>query len=187
MANTNNPSGFKPYRHLGGGTIRSATFNILTSSTTGFNDNIFTGDLVKLASDGTIEVCANADGVCLGVFNGCDYTTATGEKVFSRRWPASTACLTGSVITAYVYTDPMITYEVMTNTCALTDVGAVSDVVIGSGSTVTGTSASYVDVADVTGGTARILGIIERADNAVGAYCRVEVLLNSQLNVTTSI
>lgn len=187
MANANNPSGFKPLRHMGGGVIRSQAFNINTSGTTGFNDSIATGDLVKLNADGTIEAGANGDGVALGVFDGCDYTASDGSKVFARRWPASTAVLSGSVITAHVYCDPMITYEVMTNTCAATDVGAVSDVVVGTSSTVTGQSASYVDVADVTNGVARILKIIDRPDNAVGAYCRVEVLLNSQLNVTTSI
>lgn len=187
MANSNNPTGFKPHRHLGGGVIRTQQFQINTTGTTGYNDTIRRGDLVSLNADGTIELTANNSGVCLGVFNGVDYTAADGSAVFAGQWTASTSTLSGKPINAQVYVDPMITYEVQATTATQADVGLVCDVVAGTGSSVTEQSGSYIDQADTTNGVARILNIINRPDNETGSYAKVEVLLNSQLNVVTSI
>lgn len=185
MANTNAAAGFKPLRHLGGGVIREQEFLIASSGTTGYNDNLRRGDLVKLNADGTIEAFVNNDGVSCGVFNGCQYIATDGSITFSPKWVASTAILSGSVIKASVYADPMITYEVQADTATQALVGAVCDVVVGTGTT--NQSDSYVDSTDVTTGVARVLGIIDRPDNAAGAYAKLEVLLNSQFNVVTTI
>ncbi len=187
MANTNAPQGFKPVRHYGGGVVRANQWLINTSGTTGFNDNIYSGDPVILNADGTIEIAAAAAGF-LGVFDGCEYVAADGTPVFSRRWPASTSVLSGSSIKAYVYDDPMIVYEIQANTAAATDVGLVCDFVVGSGNATTGQSGTYADPSDTTGGSLRILGLVPRADNAYGAYAKILVLsASATLNGATSI
>lgn len=187
MANSNNPTGFTPMRHLGGGVIRTRAFRINTSGTTGYNDTIRRGDLVSLNADGTVELTTNNSGVCLGSFYGCEYVAADGSKVYAQQWTASTSVQSGSEIVAYVFADPMISYEVQASTFATTDTGLVCDVVAGTGSSTTGQSGSYIDQSDTTNGVARILGLVERPGNEAGAYAKVEVLLNSHLNVTTSI
>lgn len=175
MANTNAPQGFKPLRHLAGGVIRANEYLIATSGTTGFNDNIFTGDAVAINGDGTIEV-AVAGAVALGIFAGCYYTASDGSIVFTRNWVASTAVKTGSSIRAMVFDDPNIAYEVQAATAAATDVGLVVDHVVGSGNATTGTSGSYLDTTDVTtSGGWRVLGLVDRVTNEWGAYAKLVV------------
>lgn len=187
MANTNAPQGFKPTRHLGGGVIRAAEYLINTSGTTGFNDNIGSGDPVILNADGTLEIAA-AGGNIFGIFNGCQYLASDGSVQFSRNWVASTAVKTGSEIKAYVYTDPMIAYEIQANTAASTDVGAVVDFIVGTPNATTGQSTTYADVSDTTGGQLRVLRLVPRPDNAWGAYAKLEVqIAGSTLNGTTTI
>lgn len=175
MANTNAPQGFKAMRHLGGGEVRTEEFLINTSGTTGYNDSIFCGDPVLLNADGTMEIAAAGAG-WTGVFDGCQYVASNGSIVFSRYWPASTAVLSGSEIKAWIYVDPMISYEIQADTAAATDVGLTCDFIVGSGSTQTGQSATYADPSDTSGGSLRILRLVPRPDNAWGAYAKIEVL-----------
>lgn len=175
MANTDAKSGFKPLRHLAGGVIRANEYFINTSGTTGFNDNIFSGDVVALNADGTIETAA-AGAVTLGIFEGCYYIASDGSVVFTRNWVASTAVKTGSKIRAMVFDDPNIAFEVQAATAASTDVGLVVDHVVGTGNATTGTSGSYIDVSDTTtSGGWRVLGLVDRVGNDWGAYAKVIV------------
>lgn len=177
MANVNAPNGFTPLRHLGGGVVRSEAYQINTSGTTGFNDTIRQGDVVKMNTDGTIELAAAGD-TFLGVFDGVQYTASDGSEVFDTQWTASTAVKTGTTIKALVYVDPMISYRVQASTAAQTDVGNNFDLAAGTGSSVTRKSGSYLDQS--TGSTIsaqfRLLRIIDEPDNAAGAYAKVEVL-----------
>jgi hypothetical protein len=176
MPNVNAAQGFKPLRHLGGGVIRHNEYRINTTGSTGFNDNIFTGDVVKMNADGTVESAAAGD-MYLGVFAGCQYTSSDGSVQFSRNWVASTAVKSGTEIVAWVYDDPMIAYEVQAATAASTDVGAVVDIVVGTGNAVTGQSGSSIDVSDTTtSGGFRIMRLVPRPDNAFGAYAKLEVV-----------
>ena len=187
MPNVNAPSGLKPVRHLGGGVVRANEYLINTSGSTGFNDNIFSGDPVVLNADGTIEI-APAGAPPTGVFHGCNYVASDGSIVFTRNWVASTAVKAGSQIQAYVYDDPMIAYEIQANTAASTDVGVLCDFVVGSGSALTGQSACTADVSDTTGGSLRVLRLVPRPDNAYGAYAKLEVQIPaSTLNTATTI
>lgn len=188
MANVDAKSGFKPLRHLGGGVVRASEYLINTSGTTGFNDNLFTGDPVVLNADGTIEIATNNTAAVLGIFYGCQYIASDGSVVFSPNWVASTAVKAGTTIKAMVYDDPNISFEVQATTCASTDIGLVCDFVIGTGNTTTGRSGGYIDQADTTNGSFRILRLIERAGNEYGAYAKVEVLNTSAtLRSATSI
>jgi len=185
-------NGFTPYRHLGGGVIRMNEYQILTSSTTGFNDNIFSGDIVARNADGTIETLAAAGGsdsapTAIGVFAGCQYVDSSGIVWFKPNWVASTACLSGSTIKCWVYDDPMTTFVATTDSVTLTnqtDIGIGCDHIVGSGSALTGQSASYVNNATLNtiSYLLRILSYPEIPNNVVGkTNCRVEVFINEHV------
>ena len=56
----------------------------------GYNTSIFQGDLVLVATTGTItRAPAGGTALILGVFNGCSYVDASGEIIFSNYWPGS--------------------------------------------------------------------------------------------------
>lgn len=55
MANKDFPCGLKPHRHMSGGLIRAGEHPIAS----GYNTNIFTGDAVKLTTNGVIELAAS--------------------------------------------------------------------------------------------------------------------------------
>ena len=81
MANTDSARGFWPVKHLTGGLIRANKHTIAT----GFATNIFKGDVVKLVAAGGIEDADAGDRV-LGIFNGVEYTDASGNVVFKKYW-----------------------------------------------------------------------------------------------------
>jgi len=194
-ANSFGFSGFTPLRHMAGGVIRANAYQILTSGTTGFNDNFYTGDMVLLNSDGTIEIgVAGSGATAIGIFAGCTYVASSDNTIkFAPNWPASTAVITGTTITAYVYDDPNITYDVTSDaTTVVTQdmVGMNADHVVGTGSNFTGQSGSSLNVTSGTGsGTAqfRILGIRALANNPVGfTNTKLEVKFNEHLFLTTT-
>lgn len=176
MANANTPTGFSPGRHIAGGVIRTSQYQIATSGTTGFNDTIRQGDIVKQNTDGTVELAAAGD-TFIGIFDGVQYFAADGSAVFDNQWTASTAVLSGSTITAYVYDDPFMTYTCQMSTMALTDVGNNFDLNTGTGSSTTKRSGSYLDQAtgNTTSAGFRLLRILPQPDNQTGLYAKVEI------------
>jgi len=180
MANVDAPDGLTPYRHTLGGTIRvnsMGTYKIATA----YNTAIFRGDpVVRTGTTNEINVGAASSTAFIGVFEGVEYTDASGNRVFSHYYPAST---TMTDVTAHVYDDPYISFSVQHNndggTPAITDYGNTADIAYTAGSTVSGRSKVELDTGDVgTGINLKILGPIDDPDNAVGNWQRVEVLLN---------
>ncbi len=132
---TSTPFGFRPFRHLGGGTPNRYMEYPIAS---GYNTSIGTGDPVALISDGTITLCAAGNRI-LGIFQGVDYIDPTGSVIFSSYWPASTESRTD--IKAHVIVDGAVTYEVESNkssAVAQTDVGLLANHVAGTVSTLHG-------------------------------------------------
>ena len=78
------------------------------SIASGASGNIFSGDPVKMTSDGTILVAAAGDEL-LGVFRGCQFTNSSGEVVYSAYWPNGTVT---SDAVAFVDDDPNTLFEV---------------------------------------------------------------------------
>ena len=153
------------------GQARANRYNILNNSGTGYGTVIYRGQLVEMdtGNNGTIEA---SDGTsnCLGVFAGCEYTDPTGKPVVSPYWPASTAVLSGSKITAWVYDDPAIVYK----TCVTANASGYVQAAIGDqcdisfaagGSTATGQSAGSVIVAMVGNGATAALRIVGFVNN----------------------
>jgi hypothetical protein len=163
MPSTSAPFGLRPARHGAGGTIRPEARTIAT----GYASSIYRGQLVKLATDGTIAAAAAGD-AAIGVFDGVEYLTTAGERVVSPYWPASTAA---TEIVAYVYEDPEIFYEVQASaTLAQTAVGNCADITGVSGSTVTGQSTQMLDASSASTTTAQlsIQGFSRATGNAAG-------------------
>jgi hypothetical protein len=176
MANADAAFGFIPVRHMSGYAPRANKYTI----TSGLAENIFNGDAVILAADGTLQPAGATEVNIIGVFAGCSYTASDGSYVYSEYWPSGT---TATDIIAYVYDDPYIVFKAQSaGTPAQTNIGNCADIVAGAGSTLTGQSGFEIS-GTMAAGTAscKILGLYEKPDNAFGANAIMEVLINEHL------
>lgn len=188
MSSTSAPFGFRASFH-NSGQMRPKAYTI----TSGTAVNIFSGDPVKLTSDGVIALgtsdgsrTGTTDGITLlGVFAGCQYNDATGKPVVSPFWPANTSATN---IVAWVYDDPETLYDVQFanpgtagTDSVQTYVGAECDWRVASpgGSTATGLSNTYLTAAQSTSGQFQITGFAYNInDSLTDAYVIVTVRLN---------
>ena len=178
---------------------------VITNTTgTGYGTSIFYGDVVKLASDGTLQVDAGTTTATpVGVFLGCQYTSATtGQLTFSQYYPASLAVKSGSTILAFVADDPDQLFKVVLVTGTTADdttsgllpaylgrtiIGSNAQLVQNTGSTVTGDS--KVGIYSAAGATTtatlpiRIIDVVPDTANSSGNFCEVIVKWNAP-NVT---
>jgi hypothetical protein len=155
--------------------------------------NIFSGDPVKLTSDGVIQLgtsdgtrSGTTDGITLlGIFAGVQYDDSTGKPTISPFWPGGT---TGTNIVAWVYDDPETLYDVQYanpgtpgTDSVQTAVGAECDWRVASpgGSTRTGLSNTYLTATQSTSGQFQITGFAyDINDSLTDAYVNVTVRLN---------
>jgi len=188
MSSTSAPFGFRPSYH-NSGQMRPKAYVIAS----GYAQNVFSGDPVKLTSDGVVQLgtsdgtrSGTTDGITLlGIFAGCQYNDATGKPTISPFWPAST---TGTNITAWVYDDPETLYAVQYanpgtpgTDSVQTAVGAQSDWRVASpgGSTQTGLSNTWLTVLQATQGQFQITGFEGNInDSLTDAYVIVTVRIN---------
>ena len=191
MSSTSAPYGFRPSFH-NSGQMRPKAY-VITSA---YAVSIFSGDPVKLTSDGVIQLgtsdgtrSGTTDGVTLlGVFAGVEYLDATGKPTISPFWPGGT---TGTNITAWVYDDPETLFEVQyTNpgtpgtTTMQTAVGEEMDWVVASpgGSTSTGLSNTQIGVIEATSGQFQLTGFAgEINDSLTDAYIVAIVRINEHI------
>jgi hypothetical protein len=178
------PYGLIPINLIGGQVFASATrlIPIATNSSTA----IFFGDVVKLASTGTLAKDVGTDTATpVGVFLGCSYTDPTFGKTF-RQYYAATTDITD--IVAYVQDDPDALFKVAVVSGTTTigyvtraNVGENAVLVQNAGSTITGNSKVAID--DGTGTTAtfpiRIIDVIAETQSAAGSYTEVVVKWNA--------
>ena len=188
MSSTSAPFGFRPSYH-NSGQMRPKAYTI----TSAYAANIFSGDPVKLTSDGVIQLgtsdgtrSGTTDGVTLlGIFAGCQYLDATGKPTISPFWPSGT---TGTNIVAWVYDDPETLYDVQFanpgtpgTDSVQTAVGNECDWRVASpgGSTQTGLSNTWLTAAQATSGQFQITGFAYNInDSLTDAYVIVTVRLN---------
>jgi hypothetical protein len=198
MASTATPYGFRAVNELGGlpyaGSTRSFPIN-----PAGYNTNIFNGSLVYVAATGYLQIATStgadattngfptgtANTGCVGVFVGCTYTNAQGQIIYSQYYPANTASVQGSTITAYVVDDDRAVFQVQAD-------GSVTFAALGAnvylaaaqststGSTTTGNSTSAVSATAVTTSAAfRVIGFVNNAQSQSGdAYTDILVKFN---------
>jgi hypothetical protein len=177
MASTATPYGFRAVNELGGLPYAGSTRSFLIDPA-GYNTNIYNGSLVYVNSSGYLNIVTGtgADGTtnsfpgsgtltgAIGVFVGCTYTNAQGQIIYSQYYPANTASVQGSSITAYVIDDDRAVFQVQAN-------GSLAQTVLGNnvylaaaqststGSTTTGNSTTAVSTSTVTTTAAfRIVG-----------------------------
>jgi hypothetical protein len=173
MANVNGPFGLRPVRKLGGGEITQNEYSIATAYATA----IYTGDVVEMSGTGrdiTQAAATNVDNI--GVFRGCSYVDANGRWTFSPYWPGVSDGKTS--IVAYVIDDPDVVFECQASTIAEADIGNMADWHVGTGSTSTGISGLYWDESTkaTTNTSLRAMRLVNRPDNAYGAYAKIEVM-----------
>tara|TARA_Y100000593_G_scaffold42994_1_gene82306 strand:- start:9275 stop:9883 length:609 start_codon:yes stop_codon:yes gene_type:complete len=167
MSSTSAPFGFRASYHNSGQIIAKA-YTIAS----GYAQNVFQGDPVKLTDDGVIQLGSSdgtrtgtTDGILLlGIFAGCQYTDALGVPTVSPYWPSG---ITATEITAWVYDDPEILFAVQydnpgtagTDTVQ-TAVGEQCDWTVASpgGSTRTGLSDTKLSAIQATSGQFQITG-----------------------------
>lgn len=188
MSATSAPYGFRPSFH-NSGQMRPKAYVISSTYAT----SIFSGDPVKLTSDGVIQLgtsdgtrSGTTDGITLlGIFAGVEYLDSTGKPTISPFWPGGT---TGTNITAWVYDDPETLYDVQYanpgtpgTDSVQTAVGAECDFRVASpgGSTATGISSTYLTATQTTSGQFQITGFAYLiTDSLTDAYVNVTVRLN---------
>ena len=188
MSSTSAPYGFRPSFH-NSGQMRPKAY-VITSA---YAVSIFSGDPVKLTSDGVIQLgtsdgtrSGTTDGVTLlGILAGVEYLDATGKPTISPFWPGGT---TGTNITAWVYDDPETLFDVQYanpgtpgTDSVQTAVGAQCDFRVASpgGSTATGISSTYLTATVATSGQFQITGFAFLVtDSLTDAYVNVTVRLN---------
>lgn len=186
MANLDRPSGFKPVKHLNGNPWNGKAnvyFVPATDATA-----LFIGDLVNLAgsasADGmypTVTQAAAGDTDNVGVVIGFGLQP---EIMSNPDSPTMKYRAASTAMYALVVDDPFVIFEIQEDSVggyiAAASVGLATNVVVGSGSTTTGKSAMELDSSDVstdTAGQCRILRAVNRPDNALGNYCKWEVLI----------
>lgn len=176
MANVDRPNGLTPVRHLSGGTIRANVYSIAAA----YGTKIHSGSLVSMTGTGRNIALSDTDGPAVGVFAGCEYVDVNGDVQFRPYWPAPGAVATGTTVKAFVFDDPQIVFEIQADEDVVeADIGQLADVVVGTGSDSTGRSATELDSSDIgSAGLLKILGLVDRPDNAYGDQAKVEVLIN---------
>jgi len=183
------PYGLLPINLIGGQVFAGATrlIPIATNSTT----SIFYGDVVKLASTGTLAKDTGTDAATpVGVFLGCTYTDPTYGKTF-RQYYASTTNVTD--IQAYVLDDPDALFKVAV-VSATTTIGFVTRANVGenavlvqnTGSTITGDSKVAIDNTTATTNSwpVRIIDVVSETAmaNNPGSYTEVVVKWNAGMH-----
>ena len=181
------PYGLVPVNLIGGQPYAGSTRQMKIAS--GYATDIFNGDVVIRAADGTIQketgtATVTATGV-IGVFVGCTYTDPnTEQKVFKQYYPASTVA---SDIQAYVVDDPDACFKVAVVSSGTTiagtgytSIGSNAALVQNSGSTTTGNSKVAINgIATTLSLPMRIVDVVEETTDASGNYTEVIVKWNA--------
>ena len=181
------PYGLRPVNLIGSQVFAGATRSIPITSASA--TAIFYGDVVRLASTGTLEKDTGTNTATpVGVFLGCSYTDATYGKTFRQSYPGA---VTASDIEAYVSDDPSVLYKVAV-VSATTTIGGVTRTAVGNnailvqnaGSATTGNSAVAASATTNTTSTwpIRIVDVVAETVNFAGSYTEVLVKWNAGMH-----
>jgi hypothetical protein len=197
MSATNSPYGLRPVNRNDGMPYAGATSQFLIDPTSGAGTNLFYGQVVLINASGYIALSTatgadlttnNLGGDTLGawgVFVGCSYVNAQGQQIYGQYYPSGTT----GVVTAYVITDPNVTFQAQLD-------GAATQAMVGTntffsavqststGSTRTGNSTSALESTVVT--TAAAFKIIGLAAPTSDLYGEVLVKFNPGAHAYTN-
>ena len=183
------PYGLKPIKLMGGRVYAGSTtkYPIASGTTTA----IFSGDVVKLISAGTLERDAGTDAATpVGVLLGCSYTDSDLGFVNRQHYPGA---ITASDIMATVCDDPDVIMKVAVVSATTTigyfnrtAVGNNAVIVSNTGDTTTGNSRIAVDntTATTTTWPLRIIGLVDETTWAgePGSYSEAIVIWNDGMH-----
>lgn len=183
MANVNQPIGLVPRKHAFGALVRANSYQIASA----LASNLYRGSACKpVNTNHRIDVAA-AGNRLQGVFHGVSYIDSSlSAPQYRPVWVSGTSLATGTVAEATVYDDPDILFGIQVSTATgmvATDIGNLADLVIGTGSVVTGNSGDMLDQTtltgtDGTGGQLKIEDIDPIQGNDFGQYCKALVTIN---------
>jgi hypothetical protein len=189
MATVAAPYGFKAVNLIGGLPYAGSTRQIKIAS--GYASNLFNGQIVRIGTDGTIQLMVNegtaADAFTagtVGVFVGCTYTDPTLKYTLnSQFWPTGTVA---SDARAYVVDDPNAVFQVQSaGSLAQTALGmnvplaAVQSTSTGSTQNGNSNTAVSATAAATTGISLRIVDFVNGPFSQVGdAFTDVLVKFN---------
>ena len=181
MSSTNAPFGMRT-AYSPSGTIREVAGTIAS----GYNTDIYTGQPVKIGTNGTIEVAAAGERL-VGAFAGCQYLpTGAQRPVISPSWPANTGA---TEIVCYYTSDPYLVYEIQADgSVSQAEVGQQADFTNVANSNGLGYSTCTMDAAtsSSTAAQLRVIGIATEINNAPGdAYTVVQVQIAQHQFVAT--
>lgn len=170
MANTNAPFGLRYLGVYGGpptnSSMQERRNSILATNTT----SIFTGDLILMSSDGNFYqwVAGSANYLCYGVFAGCRYPSNSQQTVVPQKyWPGTDTA--GPVLSQYIPAigAPFPVFAIQTDATGIVqaNVGMNADIVVGTGSTTTGFSGSFLDTTTISTLVTKPLRIIDLYSN----------------------
>ncbi len=181
MSSTNAPFGMRA-AYSPSGTIREMSGTILST----YNTDIYTGQPVKMGTDGTLQAAAAGDAF-IGIFAGCQYQpTGAQRPVISPSWPANTAA---TDIVAYYTMDPYIVYEIQADgSIDQSEVGQQANFTNAAANNGLGYSTCTMAASTASSGNyqVRVVGIANGVDNAAGdAYTVVQVQIANHQYVAT--
>jgi hypothetical protein len=186
------PYGLKPINLIGGQVFAGSTR--LMEIASGYNTNIFYGDIVKRIIGGTIERDGGTSAATpCGVFLGVSFTnSSTGQIQQQQFYPASQAIKSGTKIFAVVADDPDTLFQVavttsgsVMSTVTKNAIGTNMSIVTGSGSTVTGNSAlSVLNSSPASTNTfpIRVIDVIPETATSSTTYCELVVKINATMH-----
>lgn len=194
MANTFAPFGFAESGRFDGASwsANRRAYLIAYDNT----HKLYTGDICVMLSTGFIDTLAPGTTPPLGIFVGCEYFSASQQKLIeSPQFPGGDT-VTNGVVTAYVLDDPNLKFDVQTGWAAGVPapatqamVGMNAQYANGTGNANTGLSGAYLDLNATPATTStfpfRILSLVKDPPGANGtdtatAYNRVTVTWNNE-------
>lgn len=179
-ANTSNPSGFTPIKHSTGGVPMRVNSSQDYAIAGGLASNIYRGSLVKPTGTGAnIDVVAAGANPSIGPFKGVSYIDAGGNTQFRPYWGSGQTVLGGSTPEAYVYDDPELIFDAQVSGAAglaNTNIGNTANILVGTGSTLTGQSADQIDQSTLSASAVnqqiQIQGLRLITGNTYGQFAR---------------
>lgn len=167
MSNTNAPQGLRYIGQMGAPPTNAPMMElrngILSTNTT----PIYTGDLIFMSSNGYLYqwTATTAAYLCWGVFAGCRYASSSQQTTVPQKYWPGTDAASGSVLAQFVpgALAASALFVIQTDATGITvaDRGINADIIVGTGSTLTGFSGSYLDTTTLATNVTRPLRIID--------------------------
>lgn len=186
------PYGLQPVNLIGGQVYAGSTRLFRIAS--GYATSIYYGDVVKLASDGTVEKdTGTSTATPVGIFLGCTYTNpSTNQKLNYQYYAGGT---NAPDIQAYVVDDPDVLFKMAAVSSGTTvafyssqQIGLNAALIQNNGSNTTGDSqvaingASFATTASLP---IRIVDIVPDTSNSANGYCEFICKFNAPYMVST--